>query len=134
MRRTGVLAITVGLFWSAGAMAQSGSQPLGDISQYPGSTNYPPAALRADAQGRTVALLGISPQGRVTDCSIEGSSGNSDLDAETCQIATQRMRFQPARDEKKRPVASTYRLPIRWVLPTPPVDTVPPAPTPPAGS
>jgi protein TonB len=79
--------------------------------------------------------LVITPTGFVSDCQIAESSGNQDLDMQTCRIAIQRMRFAPARDEKNRPVESVYRLPVRWSIPKPtvPVMPVPTATTAPAG-
>jgi len=38
-------------------------------------------------------LLSIDTAGRVTDCRITGSSGNTDLDDATCRLAQRRGRF-----------------------------------------
>lgn len=122
------LAIATGLALGTSAAAQTAPRPTGDIAQYLGADNYPPAALRVSAQGRTVARLVIAPTGLVSDCQIAESSGNQDLDMQTCRMATQRLRFEPARDAKKRPVESVYRLPVRWSLPNPIVPVMP-APT-----
>lgn len=89
----------------------------GNPGQYFGTDNYPPAAIRAGAQGRVVARLSVGTDGRVTDCSVTSSSGNDDLDSTTCRIARSRVRFSPAKDDSGNPIASTYTLPVRWVLP-----------------
>lgn len=91
--------------------------PRGNPGQYFGSDNYPPAAIRAGAQGRVVASLTIGTDGRVSDCTVTSSSGNSDLDNTTCRIARSRVRFTPARDDNGNPIASNYTLPVRWQLP-----------------
>jgi periplasmic protein TonB len=88
----------------------------GDPGRFFGADNYPPAAIRAGAQGRVVASLQIGPNGRVTGCTVTASSGNSDLDDATCRGA-RRISFSPAKDDAGQPVASTYTLPIRWQLP-----------------
>lgn len=89
----------------------------GNPGQYFGPDAYPPAAQRAGAQGRVVARLTIGTDGRVSDCSITSSSGNSDLDNTTCRIARSRVRYTPAKDDNGAPIASTANLPVRWVLP-----------------
>ena len=89
----------------------------GNPGQFFGADAYPPAAIRAEAQGRVVARLTIGTDGRVTDCSITTSSGNEDLDNTTCRIARSRVRYTPAKDENGQPISSTTSLPVRWVLP-----------------
>lgn len=91
--------------------------PLGDPGQWFGPDAYPPAALRAGAQGRVVAQVDVDRSGHVTGCNVTEASGSADLDATTCGIATQRMTFIPAHDVAGRAIGGQYRLPIRWVLP-----------------
>lgn len=89
----------------------------GNPGQFFGADNYPPEALRNHEQGRTVAKLQVGPEGRVTACTVDVSSGSSSLDRTTCEIALARVKFTPATDARGRPVASGYMLPVRWVLP-----------------
>lgn len=89
----------------------------GNPGQFFGADNYPPAAQRAEAQGRVVASLTVGTDGRVSDCQVTTSSGNNDLDTTTCRIAKSRVRFTPAKDESGNPISSRYTLPVRWVLP-----------------
>jgi protein TonB len=89
----------------------------GNPGQFFGPDAYPPAAQRAEAQGRVVARLSIGTDGRVTDCSVTTSSGNADLDSATCRISKARVRFTPAQDANGSPIASSYTLPVRWQLP-----------------
>jgi periplasmic protein TonB len=93
------------------------ASPRGNPGQYFSSDNYPPAALRAEAQGRVVAQLQIGTDGRVTGCNVTTSSGNGDLDEATCRISLRRVRFTPAKDQAGNPIASSFTLPVRWVLP-----------------
>ena len=62
------------------------------------SDDYPPAALRNEAEGRTSASLVIDAHGRVRRCRIAQSSGHEILDSRVCQLALIRMRFSPALD------------------------------------
>ena len=99
------------------ARASQAAGLKGNPGQFFGDDAYPAAAIRAEAQGRVVAKLSVGTDGRVTDCSVTQSSGNSDLDSTTCRIAKSRVRFTPAKDDAGQPMASTFNLPVRWVLP-----------------
>ncbi|HEY0112675.1 MAG TPA: energy transducer TonB [Allosphingosinicella sp.] len=100
------------------------STPLGRLIS---SADYPAAAVRAGEQGNVEVQLGINADGRVTDCRIVESSRSAALDSATCRLLVSRSRFQPARDEAGRAIASTYNTRIRWALPAgpPPVLTTP---------
>lgn len=90
----------------------------GNPGQYFSDDAYPPAAIRAEAQGRVVASLDIGTDGRVSACTVTTSSGNSDLDNTTCRIAKSRVRFSPAKDDNGNPIASKFTLPVTWRLPS----------------
>lgn len=96
--------------------------PIGNIGALFSPDNYPPAALRAGQEGRVIAELAIDATGLVTDCKIKTSVSPS-LDAATCRaVQTGQPVFKPARDERGKPVASTYILPVNWQLPgAPPI-------------
>ena len=90
----------------------------GNPGRFFGPDAYPPAAIRAEAQGRVVAALTVGPDGRVSGCTVTTSSGNGDLDDATCRIARSKVRFTPAKDDAGNATSSSYTLPVRWVLPT----------------
>ncbi|CAN5480001.1 hypothetical protein BH10PSE14_BH10PSE14_14730 [soil metagenome] len=90
----------------------------GNPGRFFGPDAYPPAAIRAEAQGRVVAALTIGTDGRVSGCTVTSSSGNSDLDDATCRIARSKVRFTPAKDDAGNPTTSSFTLPVRWVLPS----------------
>jgi len=59
----------------------------------------------------------IGTNGRVTNCQVTASSGNSDLDDTTCRLAIRNGRFDPAKDAEGNPIESTYPIPgVRWEL------------------
>jgi TonB family protein len=89
----------------------------GNPGQFFGPDAYPPEAIRAEQQGRTVADLLIDATGTPIGCTIATSSGSRSLDAATCSIALGRVRFDPARDARGAAKQSHYRMPVRWVLP-----------------
>lgn len=77
--------------------------------------DYPPAAVRAEEQGRSVATFTIGADGRVTTCSASGAGPI--LDAETCKLIQRRFRFKAAQDTGGSAVAETRTQSIVWRLP-----------------
>ena len=97
------------------------ARPIGDMSTYFGVDRYPPAALRAESEGRVVASVGVGADGMPASCTVQTSSGSGVLDTSTCDIAMLNLRFDPATDAEGRPVAGTYRLAVNWKMPHDPV-------------
>lgn len=87
----------------------------GNPARYFGPDAYPYEAYRQGVYGRVVALLNIGTTGAVDHCRIVSSAGQL-LNEGTCKAAA-RIRFKPPRDKDGKPLASTYVLPVRWVLP-----------------
>ncbi|HST36258.1 MAG TPA: energy transducer TonB [Allosphingosinicella sp.] len=87
------------------------------LSSYFSTDDYPAAAIRVEAEGTTRFALTIGSDGRVTNCSVTGSSGNSALDAATCRILSARARYTPARDQSDNATSGTDRGSITWRLP-----------------
>lgn len=77
---------------------------------------YPASAKREGVQGRVSVSLTVSPQGRVADCRVTGSSGNTELDDTTCRVAKRVGRYNPAKDTEGNPIESTVPLAVRWQL------------------
>ena len=77
--------------------------------------DYPPAAVRAEEQGRSVATYTIGTDGRVSSCNASGAGPI--LDAETCKLIQRRFRFKAAADTSGSPVAETKTQSIVWRLP-----------------
>ncbi|UUL82753.1 energy transducer TonB [Sphingomonas qomolangmaensis] len=91
--------------------------PKGNPGSWFSNDDYPPAARRAEAEGRVSVSVTVGTNGRVTACRVTSSSGNSDLDNTTCRLAERRGRFSPALDDAGNPIQATYSLPgIRWQL------------------
>lgn len=88
-----------------------------DVGEWLGADNYPPAAIRAGEQGRVVAVVSLDATGHPTACRIDVSIGSPVLEKGTCDIVLAKGKFEPSRDAKGRAIASTFILPVRWVLP-----------------
>jgi protein TonB len=89
-----------------------------NLASYVSDEDYPSNAVRNEEQGTTRFRLSVGPDGRVTECTVTGSSGSSALDATTCKLMKQRAKFTPARDNHGGTTSDTVASAIRWVLPT----------------
>jgi TonB family protein len=93
------------------------AKPEGDPGAWFDADSYPPAAIRAEEEGRTVARVLIGTDGRVSSCGIVTSSGSASLDEATCNVLVHRGSFEPARDRAGVAIRSTLEMPARWILP-----------------
>jgi protein TonB len=82
--------------------------------------DYPPAAVRAGAEGTVLVRYAIEPNGAVSRCQVVASSGSDELDSVSCAIVTRRFRFEPARGADGRPVGDSRTQRFLWRLPEPP--------------
>lgn len=80
------------------------------------SYDYPMAALKNDASGKTVLRLTIDEAGKPSDCIILKPSGDRSLDSRSCGIMTRRAQFEPARDMAGKPMRSVSVTAINWLL------------------
>lgn len=87
------------------------------------NSDFPRALSDAGIGGTVSVRYRVGTDGRVSDCLVTGSSGNSELDATTCRLIEQRFRFKPARDAEGREIASIIVENHTWVIE---VDTTPP--------
>lgn len=78
--------------------------------------DYPSRARSRGEQGTVRVSFTIGVDGRVTNCTIAGSSGSSALDSTTCRILERRFRYEPARDARGMPVPQTRTQSVSWVL------------------
>ena len=71
--------------------------------------HYPRALQEAWAYADAVLVtFQVQTDGRVTGCRVYESSGNAEIDRETCRLAETRLRFRPALDEQGRPTVASY--------------------------
>ncbi|MEZ0133681.1 MULTISPECIES: TonB family protein [Novosphingobium] len=65
--------------------------------------------------GASVTIdLRVGTDGRVVACRVVQSSPDPEADRVTCDLATRRFRFRPARDTTGKTVEATYRWRQRW--------------------
>lgn len=70
--------------------------------------DYPKALREEVSRVRTYVAIRVQVDGRATDCKVNVSSGNPDIDAWTCSLVEQKVRFEPARDANGRPYVAWY--------------------------
>jgi TonB family protein len=78
---------------------------------------YPQNLLGSLAEGRTVARIAVSPQGRATGCHIVSSAGFYDMDRALCTLFMRRARFNPALDAAGNAVEGQYEAKVTWTAP-----------------
>lgn len=95
----------------------SPAKPKGNPGAWVTNDDYPSSAIREGVQGTTSFRLDIGPDGRVTGCTVTGSSGSSALDDTACRLLTRRARFTPAKDAAGNGMVSSYSSRVRWQIP-----------------
>ena len=88
-----------------------------NLASYVTDWDYPASALRAREEGTVRFRLEVGANGRVTGCTITGSSGSAALDLTTCRLMKSRGRFTPARDSNGSPAPDTVAGAVGWSLP-----------------
>lgn len=94
-----------------------GAKPRNDPAAWLTTDDYRPSWVRRELTGLARFRLEIAANGRVTDCTVTGSTGHGVLDTATCKLVTQRARFEPARSGTGEAVASSYSGAVLWQLP-----------------
>lgn len=92
------------------------STPAVQIGGTISNADIPPAAVREGISGTTRVSIQIGETGRVTGCSVTGSSGSSILDTTACSLIQVRFTFRPA-TRAGAPVASSQSRSITWRFP-----------------
>lgn len=97
-------------------------------SGYVSSSDYPIKALSLRIGGKVDMLLTVNEFGQVSKCKIVNSSGNVELDDETCKVAAKRMKFSAAIDDSGKAIEGTILRSISWRPPPPEPPPLPPPP------
>ena len=80
------------------------TRSISNVSAFP----IPPGGRQARVGKRTLVMLDVSAQGRVTGCRVTRSSGFPATDAKVCELAYEQIRFKPALDDAGNPVPSRF--------------------------
>lgn len=93
------------------------ASPKGNPGGWITNDDYRPSWINRGFSGVANFTLVIDARGRVSRCSITGSTGHSALDEATCRLLERRARFEPAKDSSGNVVAGSYRSSVRWTIP-----------------
>ncbi len=93
------------------------ASPRGNAQSWVTTDDYPSSAQREGVEGTTGTRMSIGADGRVTDCQVTSSSGNTALDNAACSNLRRRARYNPALDRDGNPTTSTATRNVRWQLP-----------------
>lgn len=99
------------------SFAPLAAKPRNDPARWVSTEDYRSNWIRQEMTGKARFRLEIAADGRVTSCTITGSSGHPQLDAATCALVSKRAKFQPARGSEGEPVRGSYSNAIDWQLP-----------------
>jgi len=101
----------------AAPVVQHTRTPIAQDPKHPlhiGEDYYPDASKRANEEGRCIVMMTVAADGRITNATIQTSSGFPRLD-EACLKGVKDQRMKPATEDGK-PVETTVALPIQWKL------------------
>lgn len=93
------------------------ASPRNEPGRWVTDSDYKSRWIREGREGKARFRLEISASGRVTDCTVTGSTGHDVLDAATCSLITRRARFDPAKDSSGNPVTGSYTSAVNWQIP-----------------
>jgi TonB family protein len=98
------------------AQAAVATPPTGTLQGLVEPDDYPERPLQAGIGGSVGFRLRIETDGRVSECSVLDSSGNADLDKQTCSVVKKRARFLPAIGRDGKPMWSFTFGRITWMV------------------
>lgn len=84
-----------------GGAARHAEKTSGEIR----ARDYPRASATDRNGAYVIVHFTVTADGSVRDCRVARSSGNSEVDRITCQLAVERFRYRPAVDANGNPVA-----------------------------
>lgn len=103
------------MFWIALAAQLSAPWPV-DYLHWWHPEDMPFDVQRGGVTRAVLARTTVRPDGTIQGCEVERGSGNSNLDAVTCQIFLKRGKFEPARASDGEPVFGVYRQIVTWAM------------------
>lgn len=97
-----------------GGGAGGGGSPAQWLSGGLKDSDYPRAALKDRLMGRVSVRFTVLTNGRIDNCRVVRSSGSRLLDATTCQLLSERLRFRPATDGTGRAIPTELGSDYTW--------------------
>jgi protein TonB len=93
------------------------AKPRNDTSQWVTTDDYRSSWINRELTGVARFRVQVGTDGRVKQCTVTVSSGHSELDRATCDLVTQRARFEAARNTDGEKTTGSYSSAVAWQLP-----------------
>lgn len=111
--RSGLGSVEIMASWPRSAFPDAATMAIDPAD------HYPAAALAKREEGVVHMAFDIDAAGKVTGCSVTGSSLSDTLDIAACDLMRSEGKFQPALDSAGKPTGAKYATSFRWTLPRP---------------
>lgn len=92
-----------------------GGEPLRWLRGRLHDSDYPSTLSDAGIGGMVSVRFHVGTDGRVSDCRVDRSSGNRELDDMTCRLIQTRYRYRAPRDASGRPLTATVIEDHEWI-------------------
>ena len=102
--------------WGVDERALAALRQRPDAPAWLSLRDRPSRALLSGSSGIIVLRLTVDANGRLTNCTVVGPSGNPVLDRATCATARERARFTPGVDTNGMPVEARIIRTVRWAI------------------
>lgn len=93
------------------------ASPRGNPANWISTSDYRSTWIRRELTGVARFTLQIDAAGKVSNCTITGSTGHEPLDKATCRLIEGRAVFNPAKGTDGKPVAGTFSSSVNWQIP-----------------
>lgn len=117
VKGTVTFLLTIASIPLAAASAQSPAVANNSSNRDFLARNYPPESLQKGEFGKVGFQLTIEPDGLLSGCAINQSSGFPRLDRGTCELLVYAAKLEPAKDDGGRAVRTSKSGFVTWKLP-----------------
>lgn len=93
------------------------ASPRGNPANWITTADYKTSWIRREYTGTARFALEVSASGKVSNCTITGSTGHEALDRATCRLIQARAVFNPAKGTDGNSVAGSYSSSVNWTIP-----------------
>lgn len=93
------------------------ASPRGNPANWITTNDYRSSWIRRELTGTARFTLQVDASGKVSGCTVTGSTGHEALDRATCSLIQGRAVFNPAKGSDGKPVAGRYSSSVNWSIP-----------------
>ncbi|WP_298301964.1 TonB family protein [uncultured Erythrobacter sp.] len=93
------------------------ASPRGNPGNWIMTSDYRSSWIRRELTGTARFTLEVDARGKVSSCTITGSTGHTELDRATCNLIQERAVFNPAKGSDGEATAGTFSSSVNWTIP-----------------